>query len=70
MTTEQRFYETVYRHNRPGGRSVAGVRCPFCDVVMEARVWSLAGSGKRCDCGALLSGVPESVRALATRVSR
>jgi len=54
---EERFYEIAYdgvSPTRNGGprQFVQGLRCPFCDTVTEAYVWSLAGSGKRCECGA------------------
>lgn len=35
------------------GRSTVIVTCPFCHADIEAYAWSLAGSGKRCTCGAL-----------------
>lgn len=35
------------------GRSSIYITCPFCSVVVEAFVWSLAGSGKKCACGAI-----------------
>ncbi len=31
------------------------IRCPFCNAKVTAYMWSLAGTGKRCDCGALFS---------------
>ena len=56
MSQEQRFYEIAYDGASPtkyGPRQLVwGIRCPFCDTVTEAYVWSLAGSGKRCECGA------------------
>ncbi len=27
--------------------------CPFCDASAKLYLWSLAGSGKLCSCGAL-----------------
>jgi hypothetical protein len=27
--------------------------CPFCGVEVVGFLWSLAGSGKRCACGAM-----------------
>jgi hypothetical protein len=44
-----------------GGRSGVGrttiiIHCPFCRSEVTAYLWSLAGGGKRCDCGALFSG--------------
>lgn len=41
------------------GRSTIDIQCPFCGQVVEAFVWSLAGSGKRCTnraCRALFDG--------------
>jgi hypothetical protein len=47
-----RTYEVLYERAE-FGRSVVGIRCPYCGAVTEAYVWSLAGSGKRCACGAV-----------------
>ena len=55
---EARFYETVREDRRPAGRSTADLRCPFCGTVTQVRLWALAGSGKRCDCGAKFTGRP------------
>lgn len=61
--SEERFRETVYtgmsktKHGRL--LKVIGIRCPFCGTVTEARVWSLAGVGKKCDCGAKHLWKPE-----------
>jgi ribosomal protein S27E len=46
------------------GRTTVEVQCPFCGAVVVAYVWSLAGSGKRCTCGALHTSA-ETIR-LAT----
>jgi hypothetical protein len=35
------------------GRSFCYITCPFCHERVRAYVWSLAGGGKRCPCGAL-----------------
>lgn len=35
------------------GRSYCFITCPFCKTEVKAFVWSLAGGGKRCPCGAL-----------------
>lgn len=37
------------------GRSTMMVKCPFCEEELEVYIWSFAGSGKRCSCGALLT---------------
>ncbi|KUJ73906.1 hypothetical protein AVO42_00350 [Thiomicrospira sp. XS5] len=34
------------------GQSRALLRCPFCQAEVWAYHWSLAGSGKKCHCGA------------------
>ena len=36
------------------GESTMMVKCLFCEEVLEVYIWSFAGSGKRCSCGALL----------------
>lgn len=42
------------RDGRSGiGRTTVIITCPFCNADIEAYAWSLAGSGKRCTCGAL-----------------
>ena len=58
MSNETRFAKTVRVNRQSAGRTTVDVECPFCQCVTQARAWSLAGSGKRCDggCGALLSG--------------
>jgi hypothetical protein len=35
------------------GRSCCYITCPFCHERIKAYIWSLAGGGKRCPCGAL-----------------
>lgn len=56
MSLEERFYDTVYtgmsKSTHGALQRVVGIRCPFCDTVTEAYLWSLAGSGKKCVCGA------------------
>ena len=43
-----------YRGRSAMGRSTVWITCPFCDTKVEAYIWSLAGSGKRCPgCGAI-----------------
>lgn len=44
-------------HTRRAGRSEMGrsydyITCPFCQVEVKVYLWSLAGSGKKCPCGA------------------
>ena len=35
------------------GRSTIWITCPFCGTETECFIWSLAGGGKRCECGAI-----------------
>ena len=49
-----RQVEEALKYNSEHGRSTAVIRCPFCQRKITVYIWSLAGSGKRCDCGALL----------------
>ena len=37
------------------GRSRITIICPFCQARVVAYLWSLAGGGKRCLCGAFLA---------------
>jgi hypothetical protein len=37
------------------GRSFFYITCPFCSDKVKTFLWSIAGGGKRCDCGAYLS---------------
>ncbi len=37
------------------GRTRVVLICPFCTSEVAAYLWSLAGSGKKCSCGAVLS---------------
>lgn len=50
--TQQRPYTAVERY-REMGRVHLTLTCPFCTNETYAFAWSLAGGGKRCDCGAL-----------------
>lgn len=65
----ERFYEIVdtrKTRSRYGAfQKVVSIKCPFCESVTEANVWSLAGSGKRCNsCTAVHHYHPQiSVRA-------
>lgn len=49
---EFRLHERAYSA-APAGRSTYTVTCPFCNTDTEVRAWALAGSGKKCECGAL-----------------
>lgn len=47
------------------GRSSTVIQCPFCQKRCTAYVWSLSGSGKRCQtpgCGALFGSAGMSIR--------
>lgn len=66
---ETRLATTLRVNRRPAGRTTCDIECPFCGTVTQVRPWSLAGSGKRCECGALLHG-KEIGMAAATREDR
>lgn len=42
-----------YGYSAQFGRANVQVKCPFCFHTVTAYVWSLAGGGKKCKCGAL-----------------
>lgn len=39
---------------KPPSSNYSICRCPWCQSEVRAYWWSLAGGGKRCDCGAKL----------------
>lgn len=43
----------AYDERSEMGRTNVQVDCPFCGSQVTVFVWSLAGGGKRCQCGAL-----------------
>lgn len=53
--TEERRDCEVRHSSSAVGRSTGSIVCPFCATLVEVYLWSLAGSGKRCECGALLT---------------
>lgn len=44
---------TKFNYKAAFGRATVDIRCPYCQVVTTCFCWSLAGSGKKCECGAL-----------------
>lgn len=48
---EVRRYEKTNNFPRMG-RTYFYLTCPFCDRELKVYPWSLAGSGRRCPCGA------------------
>jgi hypothetical protein len=50
---EYRGHERTAARPAANGRSYCYVTCPFCGESVKAHIWSLAGSGKRCPCGAV-----------------
>ncbi len=46
-------HDGLTEHSRAMGRILVSLRCPFCGAKVFAYLWSLAGSGKKCDCGAV-----------------
>lgn len=58
---ETRRFTVVAEHSE-FGRSSVTIICPFCGTYVTAFLWSLAGSGKRCTCGAKLNRYGEARR--------
>ena len=46
---ESKPFEVVSRYPDCNGRTTVTIRCPFCNEVTRAYIWSLAGHGKRCE---------------------
>lgn len=59
---ESRPYEILSEHTAVGRSSVT-MLCPWCDREVTAYTWSLAGSGKRCECGAKFTWYPKACEA-------
>ena len=57
LDLETRPHTGLRELSREVGRIRVAITCPFCGDEVIAYVWSLAGSGKKCDCGALLTQV-------------
>lgn len=53
-STETRRIDGYIRKWSEMGKTRIEVKCPFCSAHMIAYLWSLAGSGKKCSCGAKL----------------
>jgi hypothetical protein len=49
---EVRTSET-YGYRGDFGRASIMIICPFCKAHLRGYIWSLAGGGKKCSCGAL-----------------
>jgi hypothetical protein len=46
---DQLEWESLGYYSMKNGKSYIYIKCPFCNTKTRAYVWSLAGSGKRCD---------------------
>lgn len=49
---DSRFHDRTTISSKVG-RTVLAITCPYCHTTTEAYAWSLAGTGKRCECGAV-----------------
>ena len=47
-----RIAHNSWGYVRAMGRSSYTIECPFCKRLCIAYVWSIAGGGKLCTCGA------------------
>ena len=52
---ERRNWDVPGYTSKENGKSYFTIECPFCRFNVRAYLWSLAGGGKRCDCGAMLT---------------
>ncbi len=52
---ENKQWTCLANASRSSGGSYYLIRCPFCEAIVKAYKWSLAGSGKKCVCGALFT---------------
>lgn len=50
---ERAPYVFKRRERHACGKSKIVFDCPWCGAELKANAWSLAGSGKRCQCGAI-----------------
>ncbi len=48
-----RKYKVTRLHCARTGKKSHYAICPFCGVEVVLYWWSVAGHGKRCDCGAM-----------------
>lgn len=52
---EDRRFTVKSERVEPPSNVVWHFDCPFCKADVKAYLWSLAGGGKRCDCGAMFT---------------
>jgi len=53
---DTRFVTSAQYVGEGYGQSFYQLCCPFCCQTVRAYAWSLRAVGKRCGCGALISG--------------
>lgn len=49
---ETRKYTVTRKGMEPPSSVIWYIDCPFCGDVVKTYLWSLAGNGKKCTCGA------------------
>lgn len=54
-TAEYRKYAVERTGCEHPSSIVHWIECPWCGVEVKAYLWSLAGGGKRCRCGAIFA---------------
>ena len=54
---EQREYVVNLATLERPSSVVHWIECPWCKREVKAYLWSLAGGGKRCSCGALFGSL-------------
>jgi hypothetical protein len=49
FATIERYFHA--RRGRSSPQLHVALRCPYCDVLTDAMLWSLTGTGRRFECG-------------------
>lgn len=58
-----------YGYRSKFGKSTCVIRCPFCKQDVTVYMWSLAGSGKKCLCGALHSSLGRTFKEIKVEMN-
>ena len=53
---DRRQHSRTGSYSQAQGGSYCYIVCPYCGATVKAFIWSLAGGGKKCECGALHGG--------------
>lgn len=59
---ETRRFRVIRQGMKPPSSRYSIIQCPFCNSQVQAFHWSLAGSGKKCGCGAKFNSWGDAVK--------